>query len=1169
MQLDPNIQQTRASNPQTSVWVGASAGTGKTKVLTDRVLRLLLPQQDGRKGADPERVLCITFTKAAAGEMKNRLLNKLSDWVVMEKEELSASLESLLGYIPDDKVCEAARHLFAKVVDLPQGMNIQTIHAFCQSILQRFPIEAGLHPDFKAIDENQAQLILAKIQDDLLSSDDDKIFKDAVDQIIMIKNEEQFQNILVDITNERLYLREMYKNNKGLGGFVANLYRFLNISPEDNFETATHRLLDGQELNQKIKTMMPFLSQGGADDKKALDKIQNFFIFEKQNLQMAYDLVKDAFLTTMGGIRKNCPIKKVVQEHPESKILFLEIAEDILEIQETLKKIQLKNFTVSFAVIADRIISAYEAEKKRTGLVDYDDQIHLTAKLLNESHNAPWILYKLDGGFDHVLVDEAQDTNPIQWKVISALCSEFFSGQGREEQSDRTLFVVGDKKQSIYSFQKADPEHFLNMQDFFASKIKDSQKKYEAVDLDISFRSSQPILQVVDMVFNHAEHNKGVIFDDDKIQHFSFYQSHFGLVELASFIQPVTEKEEDTGWMLPTKIQEEESSEYKLAKAIASRISDWIKNKTVLRNKNRPISPDDIMILVRDRGPLYKEIARQIAAYGITFAGRDRVALNQDLLIKDMMAFAQFALLPSDDFSLACLLKSPFINLQSENDIFDLCYKRPDTVWQSLQENKKFVAIKLYLQNLIEIAAQDKVYEFFDFILRSPCPSGFSSGLKACLARRGDEIHDVLDIFMDFILRFEMDHPPNLQIFCDWALQNTADQKRENEESSGGVRLMTIHGAKGLQAPIVIIPEIVKTKDKANKGSQKEGFLYQAEKDNILLWSPKKEFDIDVVMQAKEHAKKLQQQESRRLLYVAMTRAEECLYFMAALPAEKEGKSESIKSWYQVVEDAVQVTAKNDHQWKLKTDAQIGSVSFDTILQFSNEGTAAANDKKQYEDKKREETFQLPEWSVQHAKIEKRLVRPLSPSKLDDLQSEKNAPSLSPVAQRGQNRFRRGILIHKLLQYLPAIKTEKYFETALRFLEQHAKDIGEAQRTDIAHEVVKVLNHPDLAPAFSPSSRAEASITGVLKDGTLLSGQVDRLVVLPDKVLIIDFKTNRPSPDFAADVPKAYLKQMAAYEAVLKAIYPDKAMQTALLWTDKPHFMILSSEQLDPYRPAL
>ncbi|PKU21509.1 double-strand break repair helicase AddA [Telmatospirillum siberiense] len=1140
--IDPEVPQRQAADPGTSVWVAASAGTGKTKVLTDRVLSLLLA------GNAPERLLCLTFTKAAAAEMSNRISFRLAGWATDDDTRLAADLARLTGRPAGEADLTRARRLFAQVLDTPGGMRIETIHAFCQSLLRRFPLEAGLAPHFQVMDDRDAGEMLAQAREEVLAAARDGAgdgpggkLAEALAVITGAVHETAFPDLMAELTGVRGRLRRLIDHHDGRDGVIDALRRRLGLEADDTAYGLVRRAVsDGAFDAGGCRAAMRALQGGKAGDQERAGLMNAWLAASEDERLDRFALWQSAFLTGKGEIRARLCTKDVEARVPGTLAILQSEAERLFGLAGRLRSAVTLASTASLLTLGEGLLASYERQKTARAMLDYDDLILAAVTLLERPGSAAWVLYKLDGGIDHVLIDEAQDTNPDQWRVIRALTGEFFAGEGQRRAGERTVFAVGDAKQSIYSFQRADPREFEAMRGCYAAQVPAAQGRWAEVALSVSFRSAPAVLDAVDRVINSPAGGDGVVAPGQTVTHLAFREGAAGLVEIWPPIRPAA-RDEPEPWKPPVERVKGDSPRARLAQLVARRIEAMVKGGEILASRGRPIRPGDVLVLVRRRNAFVEELVRELKTLGIAVAGADRMVLTEQLAVMDLMALANVMLLPDDDLTLATVLKGPLIGL-SEEDLFRLAWGRRGGLWEALRERsgeEPFAAAWRQLSEWLSLADQMPPHDFFARVLTE-------GGKSRLLARLGLEAEDPLDEFVTLTLAYERGHPPSLQGFLRWLEEGAVEIKRDLEQGDvDAVRIMTVHGAKGLQAPIVFLPDTLQVPTRPPR------LLWLDEGESELLaWPPRADDQDENCRAARDAANRRRDEEYRRLLYVAMTRAEDRLYVCGW----ETRRAAAGHCWYRLIEGALRPLCEPEPDTFL--DSQRGMDDIRVLRLISPQTAAVVSGR---EGARAPSPAPLPDWARLPAPPEPVPPRPLAPSRPDEDEPEVR----SPYGTGGDAaRFQRGRLIHRLLQSLPDLATAKRNEAAARFLGRPGWALSFAEQAALAGEVVAILNDPEFAPIFGPGSRAEVPVVGQVGE-RILSGQVDRLLVTEKDVLIVDFKTNRPPPRRPADVAAVYLRQMAAYRAALACIYPGRTIRCALLWTDAPRLMALDNAVLD------
>jgi len=1167
---DPQRQQQQASNPDRSVWVNASAGSGKTTVLTRRVTRLLL------EGVKPERILCITFTRAAAAEMAMRVAETLSAWATCSDGELGKSIGLLQNQPASPQQMTEARRLFARTLSCPGGMRIRTIHAFGQEVLRRFPIEAGLPPHFTVIEETDARALQEDVLMELLrelsssplpsweGSEEFGLDKpsgiektspslsplsltlptrgremaEALNLLVQELGEKGFREAMNCVFHARAKLTEAAEKSGGVQNLIAHIRAALHVTPEDSSERILHAAVDFTILPKiDIAGCARQLLGGSPSFAARGQKLTAWLDFTPEERTARFADYCRCFLTADGEHFKSYANKDLLDRYPDlDKILHRE-ADRLQTVCSALETLRIAEVTTAILRLGFELSRRYDARKRAQAALDYDDLIIHTSRLLRKPGIAPWILYKLDGGIDHILVDEAQDTSRAQWDIVKALSDEFFAGKGATE-NNRTLFAVGDEKQSIFSFQNADPDAFAEMQAYFAQRMDEAGKELLPVGLHVSFRSAPAVLKAIDAIFARETARAGVSMQP--VEHFPAPLQKddppkIGRVEVWPLLpMPEKEKSGDGVWQLPIDYEDEHDPQAELAARIADKIASWQKRQERLPGLERPIAPGDIMILLRKRGRFADLMVRALKQRDVPVTGVDRMHLIEQLPVMDLLAVMQSALLPEDDLNLATVLRGPLLNL-SEDQLMELALGREGSLWRSLADkasaNAAFATAHQYLSRWLGAADFMSPFAMLVHILNESCPGSIISGRRAIWSRLGPDALDPIDELLNAAQNFSRRHAPSLQSFLHWLTAGDSEIKRELDsgEGPGGgqVRIMTVHAAKGLEAPVVFLP------DAAN--------MPRAQDVPELLWDG----DIPLYIARKpgeglaqrlwHDAQRKQLEEYRRLLYVALSRAANRLYICGW---EIKKDSSQDPSWYNLVKDALQ---------PLHEPAAAENIQPPPLIAFADPDLRKLR-KQESSGKRTAAEISLPDWAFAQAPVEKTSPRSIAPSQI--------AP---PPAATPDSAFARGRIIHRLLESLPDMNPARQEDAAARFLANPQHRLTEAQQAEIKKEVIALLRHPDYAPLFGPGSRAEVPLAGHI-DGQAISGQVDRLCLQDDAVWIVDYKTNRPPPARIEDVPEAYRAQLASYRGVLRAIYPGKTIRCFLLWTYGPRLMELPEE---------
>jgi ATP-dependent helicase/nuclease subunit A len=1128
-----------AADPAVSAFVSASAGSGKTKLLTDRLLRLMLT------GAEPARIQCLTYTRAAAAEMAVRLQRRLGAWVTLADDKLDEEL-TRLAIAPDAAARRAARALFARVLDLPGGMRIGTIHAFCQSLLRRFPLEARLAPHFVLAGDADAALAWQAAQEEVLAAsalEPDRA--GALQTLAGLVTLDKFRKLVSDLNAEAESLRAAARRGP------APLAALLGAEPDEVARRA--RAIAWADEPAVREAARCVLEQGAKRAGAAADRMLDWLALPPATRAECWDEWRDLFLRPDGIARGLGALisPKLQQQRPDVVATLQAEQARVLTLEDARRAARTLEASAALARLAAPLVDAYAAQKQRAGLLDYHDLIAHGAALLVDP-GAAWVLYKLDGGLDHLLLDEVQDTAPAQWRIAGALTDEFFAGSGARG-ARRSVFAVGDRKQSIFGFQGADPDAFATWREHWRGRVEAAGERFLPVKLDVSFRSTTPVLALVDAVFADPVAARGVVPPGETLHHVAARAGQAGRVELWPLPPPPAVAEADA-WHVPEDNLRLHDPMLTLAEALAGWIARETDGRVMRESHARPLGPGDVLVLVRHRNAFARALVRALKARGVKVAGLDRILLTEQPAVADLLALADALLLPEDDLALACVLTSPLGGL-SDDSLMALAMGRAGSLWEALRrragERAEWTAAARFFAALLARVDFATPHALLGEAL------GPLGGRARLFARLGAEAAEPIDELLNAALAYTSLHPPSLQGFVHWLRLSAAEVKREAEGAGDAVRVMTVHGAKGLQAPLVILP------DTTALPPAETGVLWA---EGLPVWVPHREISCAAADRLRAAAQAKQAEEHNRLLYVALTRAEDRLVICGWQGA----KAPPDTCWYRMVEGgfrrlggaAAAPFAAIPEPWP--GEALSLSAAQTLAPESRGERIEAAP------------SAPLPGWAGEAAAWEPRPPPPepapslpLAPSRPQDAELGPVPAAASPLTDRAAEgaRRRRGRLIHALLQYLPALPDVERAAAARRYLAGRGLGLSTEEAHAIAADVLGVLAHPALAPLFGSAGRAEVPLTGVIA-GRVVGGLVDRLAVLPGEVLIADYKTGRAPPATAAGVPVLYLRQMAAYRAVLAAIHPDRPARCLLVWTAGPAVMELPPAALERHAPG-
>ncbi|MBK8374489.1 double-strand break repair helicase AddA [Sphingorhabdus sp.] len=1127
-----NAQQA-AVEPADNIWLSASAGSGKTQVLSARVIRLMLSPQ-----VRPENLLCLTFTKAAAAEMADRINRKLASWVQMKDGDLAAELRAIGADYSKQKL-PAARKLFAEVLDAPGGgLQIMTIHSFCQSLLESFPEEAGLLPGFEAIEGRAKDKLLSDTLAELLSDapaeePDGLIAK--IQQLSLDMGEAGAFAFLCRCADRPAVLRSL---PDGQGMLVA-AQRIVGLSLDTDIETALAALCSDDVID---RTLISQIAQSNrawntSTGTKRADQIAIWLSRDPENRAATLDDLHLCWSTKSGTL---------AQQYDKKDPSYLRLAQEAFDWTTSLVEMRiLAKYAerLASALIAGKAFAArFERAKHERGLVDFDDLISNAAALLSRPGMGEWVRYKLDQRIDHILVDEAQDTNAAQWDIIKALTADYYSGLAAKEGRPRTLFAVGDYKQAIYGFQGTDPERYEEAGNDFKERIANGDSELKRLTLAQSFRSTRPILDFVNAVIDGL--GPAVLgINGDIAQHFSELPD-IGSISLMKLVSPKQfdsdgegDDDADENWLSEEKLV--------LADRIANHVRELIDHSPYLASKKRRLVPGDILILLRKRTDLAGLIVARLHALNVPVAGIDRLQISEPIAVQDLLAAIRFALQPDDDLSLSALLVSPLIGW-SQQDLLDYGYRpKGEPLWKHLREQDALAADLAPLHAILASVDFSTPYAFLEQILSGP-----TQGRRKLQGRLGSETLVPVEELLNQTLQFQQEGGVSLQGFLDWFEKGSTIIKREGLAQSSDVRVMTVHGAKGLEAPVVILADIAV--DPLKSGDRSSGMDLLSDDDVRFPLLPIRNHErVGQLAEAPERQKKRELKEQFRLLYVALTRAAEHLILAGSLGARAKGKA-CENSWYPALATAMQQMGcewQNDPLWG-------------EVMRIEGYGKAQEEGSTSVSVHAGFDAESEPQWLRTAAPQEQTPPRPLSPSNLDD-DSYGDPPSSGHMKLAAE----RGRLLHGLFERFVGGDLEPFKADALRWVTDNRRDFA-IDAASIVETALTVIENSEWQMWFSYTAKPEVPIAATVGQA-VISGRIDRLLIEGECVRLLDFKTSRSVPVSAATVPLPYLRQMAHYVAALETIFPSHKIEAALLFTHAPKLIELPAELLKPHRPAI
>lgn len=1141
--------QARASDPASSAFVSANAGSGKTHVLVQRVIRLLLSD------VPPEKILCITFTKAAAANMAERVFSTLGHWVTLDDDALDAAIREAGISRPDERLRLRARELFASALETPGGLKVQTIHALCTRLLQQFPFEANVPARFQVLDDRDQNEMMERANLAVLleaSRDPESPAGRALNIAMASAADVTFKDVVREACLSRDHFMAWTDSAGHADNAAAQMSAALGVAAGDRIEDVERSIVDGAHLpRSRWEEIALILDRGSKTDQEQAARLRQALVSSDSAQVDAYLSV---FLTDADRTpRKSVVTKNFGRDNPATACLFDQESFRLSPLIEKRRAIITRDRSQALLCIATAAAANYRGEKQARGLLDFDDLIDKTLIMLDRVTSG-WVHYKLDRGVDHVLIDEAQDTSPRQWDIVAHIISEFTSGEGARDGVIRTVFAVGDEKQSIFSFQGAAPREFDNRRRGLQKKFIDAGLKFDPISFTYSFRSGPAILQSVDHVFRDEEIFSSIHSADIGYPlHNALTDAGPSLIDLWELQQP-DKKDDIEGWRAPFDGVTSASPEVKLAKRIQAEIRSMVEGGTMTGSlgERRRLRYGDVLVLVRRRGNAFDAVIQALKHANIPVAGADRLKLTEHIAIIDLMNLADALLLPQDDLALAVALKSPLFGL-GDDDLFTLAWQRKGSLRQALHHHA--VTSGLFKDALARLEACERrfatetPFAFYAWLL------GGDGGRARILRRLGHEATDALDEFLELALGYERKAPASLQGFMAWLRAADTEVKRDMEISRDEVRVMTVHGAKGLEAPVVFLVDTTTSPSDTQRLRLIHLPQGAAAPDvpDVVIWAGRKADDPKGVAAARAAMLDETEDEYRRLLYVAMTRAADRLIVGGCMP----GNMTSVRkfSWYDLIvrglaNSGLQLQEMETAGGAVKRYSRPEDAAAPTIPTVVPAAAAP---------------IVLPSWLRMPALPEAPVEPFLRPS--DPAEQEGHRVRTSESIRERARALQRGTLVHRLLQSLPDLAPERRRDAARRYLDRNADGWTEADRAALADGVLGMIDDPRFAALFAPGSRAEVSIVGRLtrpgRPPALVSGQIDRLAVTPGEVLIIDFKTNHAPPGEATKAPSAYVRQLALYRAVLSKLYPGRIVRAALLWTEIPELMEISAPALD------
>ena len=1122
-----------ATAPERHASVHASAGTGKTWLLVTRLLRLLLD------GAAPAGILAVTFTRKAAAEMLQRLNERLAALASGDDVEVDAALAAM-GVTPTAAVRQRARRLYETLLFEPRPPRATTFHAFCQEILQRFPVEAEVPPGFE-LQDGEAELIDAAwdaLYAEATQSPDSRLAR-ALEQLFdaiggLANTRQALDSFLGHRIDWWAYTRDR-ENPLGYAEECAR--RLFDIDPDADL---TAEFLSAARLGQ-LREYAALLGRHNVQTYQDHQALINAATDGSVALTECMTQITSVLLIASGQPRKRASSKTLEKNLGAAgceRLIALhdELCTALLETRERQARQASLAFTNAWYRAGQRLIEHYQRIKREQRVLDFADLEWKAYRLLNGSGQAHWVQYKLDARIDHLLVDEFQDTNPTQWRLLLPLLEELAAGGA---DRPRSVFLVGDAKQSIYRFRRADAR-LLDA----ASIWLEHHLGAERFSLEASRRSAPAIIDCVNRAFLAGPLAATV---PDFPQHSTHWQTLWGQVELLppfavsspdDFPSPGLRNPLETPRAGPADDLHRTEGQ-----AIAMRIRKLVDARTLIgpADQARHLSYGDILILLRNRthAGAYETALREA---GIPYLGAARGTLLDNLEIRDMEALLNTLIAPHNDLALAQVLRSPLFSADDEdlvrlaqaaghgwmerllNIAADADGSEPLSraarllpVWQDLVG-------RLPVHDLL-----DRIYHEGDILAR------FDAAATAALKPR---VRANLIRFIELALEVDSGRYPSLPHFVarlnDLRERATDAPDDAPPESGTGnrVRFLTIHGAKGLEAPVVFLADC--GADLRDRSAWQALVDWPAGADrpqSFMLVGRKAERDR-VTQQLLDQQRGAELREDANLLYVALTRARQLLFVSAAVSDD-----DADKGWYGVLRAA----------WDSGGDTQAGRPFVHT--------TGAAPAGARTETPEAPPTFQIDPRLCRPIKTASAMIR-VAPSRISSSTPRRAAGGagafIDPDATRDPDGRNRGIGIHRLLEWLSSQPVRTRAQLLAGLAREMQRDPDDPELADWLQEAEAVIRTPELAPLFESANYEAIHIEVPLsycKDEILVDGIVDRILVTRDQVHVIDYKTHVIDAAQAATIAQGYREQLRLYAEGARRLWPDRILRTSILFT--------------------
>jgi len=1120
-----------AASPNISATVTASAGSGKTWLLVSRMVRLLL------HGAAPGSILALTFTRKAAGEMQARLTERLRDLAMADDQKLITLLTEL-GEDHSADACQNARQLYEKCLLSDYPVRAMTFHSFCQDILSRFPVEANLPPDFELV-ESTALLIEQSIQQlysEATITPDGALAQNLETLLEHSQSIDSTKTALKSFIDHRSdWWAYTEDQNNSIEFAIEQLQQQLKI--EADSDPASQ--LFNRELPRKLERFRELHMQIATDKQMLHAEIIALALQQTENTDKAFGMLQPAFLTKTDTALARKSTKKSekilgVDGSDEYVRLHHEIAEQLLEIKDLFARKKTLERNIAWFNAASHLLDIFQTLKSQLHNLDFTDLEWRTYQLLKHSENAEWVQYKLDQRINHLLIDEFQDTNPTQWHLLKPLLEELASG---DTERQRSVFIVGDEKQSIYGFRRANPELQSHVADWLEQQI--GATKWP---LNKSWRSSPAVIDLVNAIFLPE--------DGELLSGFPEHGTHKTdlpgkIVIKELFAAPDKNDLPEPTYFRNPLVEARNIPKHQQYLAEAKWIADTIQNiisEGLLIEKDsgaEPVQYDDIYILLKNRTHV-SQLEQVLRKQHIPFISANRSTLLNSLEIRDMEALLEVLVAPYNDLALAQILKSPIFSATDEQ-LLELAsvteyrrwFKKMEHLSGTLDALHPVARAFHFLTKWQKVTDRIPVHDLLDIIFydtnllnryQASAPDSIKAQVKANLQS-----------FLDLALEIDSGRYPSVTHFLNKLrslkkLPGDAPDEASANSGQARVNIMTVHAAKGLEAPVVFMADTAsQSSPKLAHNTMVNWPTNRSKPDAFHLMGVKTSWD-SVSENFVKKAAGFQSREDLNLLYVALTRAKQFLFISGSEPNRKIQSSSP--NWYALISQGMDKLRDSDSDDELSTyttgniQYQSGSLSEDAI--HSETG--------------------IPE-SLSQKIFDSDEPVSLTPSQSDDTEYKTKASTVTD-----EDAKTRGTVIHRALELLSGSKQPGDEQILLQIKIESGHLLTANEYNACLQEAKSVFEEPDFTYLFNTEmfdqqfNELPIHYRSGKKD---IHGVIDRVVIKDKTIYLVDYKTHQSAgKNDLQTLAAEYQQQMQFYKSGLQQIWPEHMVRSLLLFTN-------------------